>query len=60
MNPFLLWVPGMALIVAGMLLLVLQAVTWPVAVAIIVLGLVAETAGVLLWLRSRAEAHRQR
>lgn len=60
MNPFLLWAPGTALIVVGALLMVMQVVTTPVAVVIIVIGAVLESAGVLLWIRSRRESSARR
>jgi len=54
MNPFLLWLPGTALILIGVLLLVVQALEVPAALAIVAVGVAVETAGVLLWLRERA------
>ncbi len=45
MNPFLLWAPGTALIVVGVLLMVKQVVTMPVAVVVMVVGAVLESAG---------------
>ena len=37
MNPLLLWVPGTALILVGVLLLVTQALAMPAALAVVVL-----------------------
>lgn len=54
MNPLLLWVPGTALILVGVLLLVTQALAMPAALAVVAIGVAVETAGVLLWVRERA------
>lgn len=55
MNPYLLWIPGFALIVVGALLLALGHIGLVPAVALMGLGAVIESAGVLLWLRGRRE-----
>jgi hypothetical protein len=54
MNALALWLPGTLLVVAGVVLLVLQHTSWEVAIAIIVVGVALETAGVVLWVRQRS------
>jgi hypothetical protein len=54
MNPFLLWVPGVALIVLGALLLATGTVGTTAALVLIGIGVTIESAGVLLWLRNRS------
>jgi hypothetical protein len=53
MNPFLLWVPGVALIVLGALLLATDTVGTTAALILIGIGVTIESAGVLLWVRDR-------
>jgi membrane protein DedA with SNARE-associated domain len=53
-NPFVLWIPGVALIVAGALLLASGQFDTTTALAVIGLGVAIETAGVVLWLRGRS------
>jgi hypothetical protein len=54
MNPFLLWVPGVALIVLGALLLATGTLDTTAALVLIGIGVTVESAGVLLWLRDRS------
>ena len=54
MNPFLLWVPGVALIVLGALLLATGALGTTAALILIGTGVTIESAGVVLWLRDRS------
>jgi hypothetical protein len=54
MNPFLLWVPGVALIVLGALLLANGTVGTTAALVLIGIGVTVESAGVVLWLRDRS------
>jgi hypothetical protein len=54
MNPFLLWVPGVALIVLGALLLATGALGTTAALVLIGIGVTIESAGVVLWLRDRS------
>ena len=54
MNPFLLWVPGVALIVLGALLLAAGTLGTTAALVIIVIGVTVESAGVVLWARERS------
>lgn len=54
MNPFLLWVPGVALIVLGALLLATGALGTTAALILIGTGVTVESAGVVLWLRDRS------
>jgi hypothetical protein len=54
MNPFLLWVPGVALIVLGALLLAAGTLGTTAALVLIGIGVTVESAGVLLWVRDRS------
>jgi hypothetical protein len=54
MNPFLLWVPGVALIVLGALLLDAGTLGTTAALVLIGIGVTVESAGVLLWVRDRS------
>ena len=54
MNPFLLWVPGVALIVLGALLFATETLGMTAALVVIGIGVVTESAGVVLWLRDRS------
>ena len=54
MNPFLLWVPGVALIVLGVLLFATETLGMTAALVVIGIGVVTESAGVVLWLRDRS------
>ena len=54
MNPFLLWVPGVALIVIGALLLATDTLGTTAALVLIGIGVTVESAGVLLWVRDRS------
>jgi hypothetical protein len=53
MNPWLLWIPGSLLIALGAISLGLRIVETPVAIAMLVIGAVLESSGVLLWTRER-------
>lgn len=53
MNALALWIPGTALLLAGILLLALGRVELAAALALIVPGGVLESIGVLLWIRQR-------
>lgn len=53
MNPLLLWIPGMALLLIGVLLLVTGTVGTTGALALIGIGAAIESVGVLLWARAR-------
>jgi hypothetical protein len=53
MNPFLLWVPGVALIVIGVLLLAFGTVGSHWALTLVGIGTAVESIGVLLWVRGR-------
>jgi general stress protein CsbA len=54
MNPFLLWVPGVALIVLGALLFATETLGMTAALVVIGIGVVTESAGIVLWLRDRS------
>jgi len=54
MNPFLLWVPGVALIVLGALLLASGTPGTTAALVVIGIGVTVESAGVVLWVRERS------
>jgi len=54
MNPFLLWVPGVALIVLGALLLATGVFDTISALVLIGIGVAIESAGVVLWVRDRS------
>lgn len=54
MNPFPLWVPGVALIVLGALLLATGTLGTTSALILIGIGVTIESAGVLLWVRNRS------
>jgi membrane protein DedA with SNARE-associated domain len=54
MNPFLLWVPGVALIVLGAVLLATGTMDTTTALLLIGIGVMIESAGVVLWLRDRS------
>lgn len=54
MNPFLLWVPGVALIVLGALLLATGTLGTTAALILIGIGVTIESTGVLLWVRNRS------
>ena len=59
MNSLALWVPGTLLVVVGAGLLLLDQVSFGAAIAIIVVGAVIESAGVLLWVKQRKAAARR-
>jgi len=52
-NPFILWVPGVALIVVAALLLALNRIEMVPALIAMGIGAAIEAIGVLLWLRGR-------
>lgn len=54
MNPFLLWVPGVALIVLGAMLLAIGTLGTTPALILIGIGVTIESAGVVLWVRDRS------
>lgn len=54
MNPFLLWVPGVVLIVLGALLLASGTLGITAALVLIGIGVTVESAGVVLWVRERS------
>ena len=56
MNALALWVPGTLLVVVGAVLLALGQVGLGAGIAIIVVGTVVESAGVLLWVKQRKSA----
>lgn len=53
MNALALWIPGTLLVVVGAVLLALGQAGLGTAIAIIVVGVAVETAGVLLWVKQR-------
>jgi hypothetical protein len=53
MNPFLLWIPGFALIVVGAVLLATGSVGMAGSVALIIIGATIESTGVVLWVQQR-------
>ena len=53
MNALALWIPGTLLFLVGFGLLVLGQVSFGFGLAIVVVGLALETAGVLLWVKQR-------
>lgn len=53
MNPFLLWVPGTALIVIGVVLAGQGIVSMLAGLTIAGAGVLIESIGVVLWLRER-------
>ncbi len=53
MNALALWIPGTLLVVVGAVLLALGQVGLGAGIAIIVVGAVVESAGVLLWVKQR-------
>ena len=53
MNALALWIPGTLLFVAGTVLLALGQVGFGAGIAVIVVGAVFESAGVLLWAKQR-------
>jgi hypothetical protein len=53
MNPFLLWIPGVALTVIGVVLLASGIVGMTGGIALIVAATTIESIGVLLWARER-------
>jgi len=53
MNPFILWVPGVLLILVAALLLALNRIELVPALIAIGIGVTIESIGVLLWLRGR-------
>ena len=55
MNPIALWAPGALLLVLGFVLLVLEQVSLTGGLAIIVLGVLLESTGVLLWVKQRSQ-----
>ena len=59
MNALALWVPGTLLVVVGAGLLLLDQVGFGAAIAIIVVGVAVESAGVLLWVKQRKAAGRR-
>ena len=56
MNALALWVPGTLLVIVGAVLLALGQVAFGTGIAIIVVGAVVESAGVLLWVKQRKAA----
>jgi membrane protein DedA with SNARE-associated domain len=56
MNALALWVPGTLLVIVGAVLLALGQVGFGAGIAIIVVGAVVESAGVLLWVKQRKAA----
>jgi hypothetical protein len=58
MNALALWVPGTLLVIVGAVLLALGQVGFGAGLAIIVVGAVIESAGVLLWVKQRKAATR--
>ena len=58
MNALALWIPGTLLVVVGAVLLALGQVAFGAGIAIIVVGAVVESAGVLLWLKQRRVARK--
>ena len=56
MNALALWIPGTLLVVVGAVLLALGQVSFGAAIAIIVVGVAVESAGVLLWVKQRKAA----
>jgi hypothetical protein len=54
MNPFLLWVPGVALIALGALLLAAGTISTTTALVLIGIGVTIESVGVFLWVRDRS------
>ena len=56
MNALALWVPGTLLVIVGAVLLALGQVAFGAGIAIIVVGAVVESAGVLLWVKQRKAA----
>jgi hypothetical protein len=59
MNPLLLWIPGTALLLVGVLLLVTGLVGTTGALLLIGIGAAVESAGVLLWVRARGQRDRR-
>jgi O-antigen ligase len=59
MNPLLLWIPGTALLLIGVLLLVTGTASTTGALALIGIGAAIESAGVLLWARARGQRDRR-
>jgi hypothetical protein len=53
MNPFILWVPGVALIVIAALLLALNRIEMVPALIAMGVGATIESIGVLIWIRER-------
>lgn len=58
MNALALWIPGTLLVVVGAVLLALGQVGLGAAIAIIAVGVAAESAGVLLWVKQRKTARK--
>jgi len=56
MNALALWIPGTLLVVTGAVLLALGQLDLGVAIALIVVGAVVESAGVLVWVKQRKTA----
>ena len=56
MNALALWIPGTLLVVVGAVLLALGEVGFGTSIAIIVVGVAVESAGVLLWVKQRKTA----
>ena len=56
MNALAHWVPGTLLVIVGAVLLALGQVGFEAAIAIIVVGVAVESAGVLLWVKQRKAA----
>jgi hypothetical protein len=53
MNALALWIPGTLLVIVGAVLLALGQVGFGAGIAMIVVGAVIESAGVLLWVKQR-------
>jgi len=58
MNALALWIPGTLLVFVGVVLLALGQVGFGAGIAIVVVGAVVESAGVLLWVRQRKAARK--
>jgi hypothetical protein len=56
MNALALWIPGTLLVLVGAVLLALGQVGLGAAIAIIAVGAVVESVGVLLWVKQRKAA----
>jgi hypothetical protein len=59
MNPLLLWIPGTALLMVGVLLLVTGTLGTTGALVLIGFGAAVESAGIFLWVRARGQRDRR-